>query len=148
MSPFQTKAQLSYAVPLRRLGTAYRSKQTIDIRFELRKKTGDTANVFGTPRFFNFAGPLQCLWNIQITKFPPQGVGGCLYCFRLPLLDCNKQGCQVFRSLVEKDVDDLPKKRFISTELLQGLRHIPRGFAFFLHLSFVFIDARIVAAFR
>jgi hypothetical protein len=45
-------------------------------------------------------------------------------------------------------VHDLPKERFISIELLQGFRHIPRYLAFFLHLSFVPIDARIVAAFR
>jgi hypothetical protein len=111
MSPFETGAQFSYAVPLQRLRIAYRSKQTIDIRFELRKKTGYKANVFGASPLFNFAGPLQYLWNTPITKLPLQGVGRCLYRFRLSLLHSNQQGCEVFRSLVAKDVGDLPGSR-------------------------------------
>ena len=111
----------------------------------MRQKTGRTADVVRTSHLFNFAGPLRYLWNTQITKLSFQGVGSRLYCFRLPLFHCKTQGCQMFRGLGEKDVHDFLKKRYIATELLQGLRHIPGHFACFLHLFLIDI---IVVSFR
>src|ERR1700733_9088307 len=95
--------QWSGAVPSQGFCTAYCSEQAVNVGFELLQKIGRTADVLRTSHFFNLAGPLGYLWYAQIAELSLPGVGSGLDCFRLPVFHGKPQGCQVFRSLGEKD---------------------------------------------